>query len=194
MIQKKIFGTNNKEEITLCEKFFKSLIKKIDIAKNNEMIITNINKKLRTVQVNQCARDWKSINFDKNLTSITLRKQSIAFQDRDKKGNKRIHNDVFDMEDRNECSKNYEKYIMDCNEGKKIIKSKNISIIDLVRDAIKLKNYEYNELEKIALNLQWDEQCKSMPNLENMIAMVDTSGSMECDNFKPLYTAIGLGL
>ena len=157
-------------------------------------IITNINKKLKTVQVNQCARDWKSINFDKNLTSITLRKQSIAFQDRDKKGNKRIHNDEFDMEDRNECSKNYEKYIMDCHEGKKIIKSKNISIIDLVRDAIKLKNYEYNELEKMALNLQWDEQCKSTPNLENMIAMVDTSGSMECDNFKPLYTAIGLGL
>ena len=83
---------------------------------------------------------------------------------------------------------------MDCHEGKKIIKSKNISIIDLVKDAIKFKNYEYNELEKIALNLQWDEQCKCTPNLENMIAMVDTSGSMECDNFKPLYTAIGLGL
>ena len=46
----------------------------------------------------------------------------------------------------------------------------------------------------MALNLQWIEQCKNTTELEDMIAMVDTSGSMECDNGKPLYSAIGLGL
>jgi len=41
---------------------------------------------------------------------------------------------------------------------------------------------------------QWKEQCKNTSYLNNMIAMVDTSGSMEADNSKPLYSAIGLGL
>ena len=31
-------------------------------------------------------------------------------------------------------------------------------------------------------------------NLGNLIAMVDTSGSMECENGTPLHSAIGLGI
>ena len=43
------------------------------------------------------------------------------------------------------------------------------------------------------VNLQWREQSKQMGSLGNFIAMVDTSGSMECDNGTPLQAAIGLG-
>lgn len=165
--------------------------------------ITELNKKLNTVQINQCAKDWKSINFNKNVTSITLRKQSFSFQNRDKKGRNRIHNSDEAERDRIECANNYREYINSCHQGKAVIKSKNISIVDLVRDASQFCvpwNYNNNLTmdlegsERMALNLQWNEQCKMTCSLENMIAMVDTSGSMECDNGKPLYSAIGLGL
>ena len=42
--------------------------------------------------------------------------------------------------------------------------------------------------------MQWDENSKLNSALSNMIAMVDTSASMECDNGLPLYSAIGLGI
>ncbi len=156
------------------------------------LLISHINKKLQTVQINQCALDWKSINFDKNVTSITLRKQSIAFQNKKKGGDLRYHSD-----DREICAKNYSKYIMECNNGEKIIKSKNVAIYDLVKAADELNlpwSHDPENIERISVNNQWNAQSKSNSFLQNMIAMVDTSGSMESDNCRPLYTAIGLGL
>lgn len=181
---------------------------KLEKARNKALMhfrqtITDINKKLNTVQIKQCGREWQNINFDKHLTSITLRKQSLAFQNKDKKGRVRNHNLQDVRNDRETCALNYSYYIKACSEGKKQIKSKNVSLIDLVRGADRLNNpYNYrnntdnqvNETERMALNLQWIEQCKNTSELEDMIAMVDTSGSMECDNGKPLYSAIGLGL
>jgi len=155
-------------------------------------IITEINKNLNTVQIKQCERNWKDINFNKNVTSITLRKQSLAFQNIKKNGENREYDDDYLNQDRKICSNNYKQYILDCNSGKKIIKAKNISIIDLVRDADNINMN--NKIECMALNTQWKEQCKNTSYLNNMIAMVDTSGSMEADNSKPLYSAIGLGL
>jgi len=154
--------------------------------------ITEINKKLKTTQIYQCSRNWKEINFDKNVTSITLRKQGLAFQNRKKNSKTREYADSFIREDREECANNYQQYILDCSKGKKIIKAKNISIIDLVRAADNIN--DSNEIECLALNTQWNEQCKETSDLNNMIAMVDTSGSMETDNCNPLYSAIGLGL
>jgi len=208
----------------LAYKYFSNYIitanteEKLEKARNKALMhfrqtITDINKKLHTVQINQCAREWKNINFDKHLTSITLRKQSRAFQNRNKKGQVRNHNSIEVKEDREACALNYVYYIRACSEGKKKIKFKNVSLIDLVKDADRLNNpYNYmyneyylqnenqdtenenNETERMALNLQWIEQCKCTSQLEDMIAMIDTSGSMECDNGKPLYSAIGLGL
>ena len=162
------------------------------------ILISKLNEKLHTVQIHQCALDWKSINFDKNVTSITLRKQSFAFQDKNKRGRERIHNNILISEDRKLCAENYSRYILECNSGKKVIKSKNVSVYDLVKGADILNNL-YNDthpenIERMSLNNQWKAQSKSNKFLENMIAMVDTSGSMECDNSRPLYTAIGLGL
>ena len=62
---------------------------KLEKARNKALMhfrqtITDINKKLNTVQIKQCGREWQNINFDKHLTSITLRKQSLAFQNKDK--------------------------------------------------------------------------------------------------------------
>jgi len=157
------------------------------------ILITDINKLLKTPQIDQCNRNWKNINFDKNVTSITLRKQSFAFQNKTKKGEERKHSDLNVIADRQECAKNYINYILECKTGKKNIKSKNISIIDLIKAADNV-SIDNNLIEREALNMQWSEQVKVTENVGNMIAMIDTSGSMEDDNLKPLYSAIGLGL
>ena len=47
-------------------------------------------------------------------------------------------------------------------------------------------------LKKQLLINQWKNNSGLIGNLGNMIAMVDTSGSMESDN--ALYSAIGLGI
>ena len=52
-------------------------------------LVAKINKELNTPQINQCNGTWRDINFDKNVTSITLRKQGKAFQGINKKGTNR---------------------------------------------------------------------------------------------------------
>jgi hypothetical protein len=71
------------------------------------------------------------------------------------------------------------------------MKGKRVSIYDFVKDGLKTSNSE--EIEK-TINLQWTDNSRQNTALENMIAMVDVSGSMSCDNNTPLYNAIGLGL
>ena len=46
---------------------------------NYRQTISNINKKLETTQIYQCDHRWSEIDFEKKVTSITLRKQSKAF-------------------------------------------------------------------------------------------------------------------
>ena len=95
-------------------------------------------------------------------------------------------------EDRIVCSNNYENYIKDCKNKKVIAKGKCVSVIDFVKDAINC-NIELNPLERDAINNQWNSN-KTSNKFKNMIAMIDTSASMEQENSNPLYTAIGLGI
>lgn len=48
--------------------------------------------------------------------------------------------------------------------------------------------------ERDIINMQWEDNATQNTNLRDMIAMVDTSGSMFCDDGIPLHTAIGLGI
>lgn len=156
-------------------------------------IITKLNKDLHTPQINQCQQTWREIDFDKNITSITLRKQSLAFQNKTKKNITRIHNTLITKEDREECAKNYKEYIQRCATNKSVAKGSNVSIIDFVKSAIE-NEFSKNETEKLSINSQWENNSSDTKSLGNIIAMIDTSGSMEADNCKPLYSAIGLGI
>merc|ERR1711998_710723 len=42
-------------------------------------IVSSLNKELNTPQINQCSGTWRNIDFNKNVTSITMRKRSKAF-------------------------------------------------------------------------------------------------------------------
>lgn len=155
--------------------------------------ITKLNKSLNTPQIDQCQQTWKNIDFDKNVTSITMRKQSLAFQNITKKNNPRNNMTDTSKEDREECATNYKEYINRCATNKSIAKGANVSMIDFVKSAIENESSN-NELEKSIINSQWKNNGFNVNKLGNIIAMVDTSGSMESDNGIPLYSAIGLGI
>ena len=48
--------------------------------------IAQLNRRLNTVQIDQCAGTWRNIDFEKNVTSITLARQKEALQYVDRKG------------------------------------------------------------------------------------------------------------
>ena len=156
-------------------------------------LVSKINKELDTTQIKQCQQKWSDINFEKGVTSITMRKQSKAFQNVTK--NNKERKGTVGSEDRKKCAENYSKYIENCKSGKVEAKGKRVSIVDFVKDAIKLTyNETMNETEKDAINNQWNSNSLDNGKLKNMIAMVDTSRSMETENGDPLYSAIGLGI
>lgn len=162
-------------------------------------ILSNLNTYIETVQIKQCDGNWSSIKFDKNVTSITLSKQKLAFMNR-KKTNKVRHDDNCD---RIQCADNFKEYIEKCKKGESKIKGKRVSIYDFVKDAIDVgekrfslspEDFECCNTTKDTINLQWKDNSAINSSFNNLIAMVDTSGSMTCDNNTPLYNAIGLGI
>jgi len=154
--------------------------------------IAKINRELKTPQINQCSGTWSEIDFDKNVTSITLRKQSKAFHGVTK-GNYGLRQVVQDNQDRLTCRCNYIDYVSRCSRGETKAKGKRVSLVDFVRDALSIYN-ENNVVERELLNSQWKNNGEQNSELGNVLAMVDTSGSMEDQNYVPLYSAIGLGL
>lgn len=150
-------------------------------------IYTPLNKYLNTVQINQCGRDWSSINFN-NVTSCTMRKQTKAFLNINK-NNKQRTTDI----DRKQCAMNFKSHIeaakSDPNNHK--VRGQRCGVGELVRDAMKY-NCSNTEIDRI--NLQWDDNRKNNKALGNIIACCDTSGSMNCDNMTPIVNAIGLSI
>merc|ERR1711998_576171 len=143
---------------------------------NYRKLIAKLNRELGTIQINQCEKNWKNINFDKKVTSITLAKQKYAFEYVNKYGIIRGHDP-----DRLICKDNYEKYIKECINGEKEIKSRNVDIISMIKDTM-----VYNDIKKWSrgiengkegseclenilnqINLQWKENGKKIKKLDN---------------------------
>jgi hypothetical protein len=144
-------------------------------------LLSEQNKILETTQIFMCGKDWKSINFNK-VTSITNMKQKKAF----------LNNKQKELEDRVTCAENYKKYIEDVKSGKKEIKAKNVSMYDFVKDA--LGSHRLSQEEQDVINLSWNKNSSYTKDLENMVVISDTSGSMETENCQPLYSCIGLSI
>ena len=162
-------------------------------------IVSRLNRYIDTVQIKQCNHTWKSIDFD-NVTSITMMKQRKAF----------LNENGLHDNDRIVCRQHLLQYIDQVKSGTKEIKGRRTSMIDFVKAAIQLKDNANNntnsntntntisnnnhESERFIINEAWKNNSKDTKSLENMIAMVDTSGSMESENSQPLYSAMGLGI
>ena len=145
-------------------------------------IISELNKKLDTVQIKQCSNNWASI--DPNLqTAITMHKQKRAFLNLDKQGVERVSND-----DRRLCAAHFKEYAENASKGISVVKGRRLGLNNMVKDAL---DNNLTDSEKDILNAQWVDNARQNSNLGKMIAMVDVSGSMDGD---PLNAAIGLGL
>ena len=151
-------------------------------------LLSSLNKAIDTLQIKQCGKVWSEIEF-KNVTSVSLSKQRKAFLNITKKGLPRCPLD----NDRIECSEHFNHHIQKAVKGEIEIKGKRVGLNDFTKQAIELNvpGHYQSEVEKNCLNSQWRDNSTQTGPLRKMIAMVDTSGSMNGD---PLYAAIALGI
>ena len=144
-----------------------------------------VNKALNTTQIKQCSGNWSKIDFDKEVTSITMQKQRAAFMSQGK------NKDALTDQDRIECTSNFKQYLADVAAGKKKIKSARVVGEQLIKQ---LWNRSINEEDKTYANAVWEEVIKeSSSALSNALVMLDLSASMTWDNC-PFYAAIYLAL
>lgn len=150
-------------------------------------LVASINRAIDTIQIKQCAGEWRHINFDRT-TSVTFAKQKKAFLNVKKDGTQRS-----EREDRLQCAANFKEHIAKAVRGEKEIKGKRVGLNTFTEQALALLYQSKNEstqMEIDLLNSQWRDNSTQNGALENFIAMVDTSGSMSGD---PLNAAIALG-
>lgn len=148
-------------------------------------LISSLNKKLDTLQIKQCANTWSDIDFSK-VTSVSLGKQKKAFLNVNNKGESRYPDRV----DRAECAVNFNAHVQKAVKGEVEMKGARVGMADFAKQARQLYR-QGSQVEKDLLNSQWRDNSKLTGELENMIAMVDLSGSMSGD---PMDVAIALGI
>jgi Mg-chelatase subunit ChlD len=116
-----------------------------------------------------------------------LGKQKKAFLNVNKKGESRYPDRV----DRAECAENFNEHIQKAVKGEVEMKGARVGMADFTKQARDLYRQQGSQVEKDLLNSQWRDNSKLIGELENMIAMVDLSGSMSGD---PMDVAISLGI
>jgi hypothetical protein len=152
-------------------------------------VLSGLNRKIDTLQIKQCEKVWSDIDF-KKVTSVSLSKQRKAFLNVTKKGEPRFP----DNKDRVECAVHFNEHIQKAVKGEVEMKGKRVGLENFTKQAIELiKSLQSPSFlaEKELLNSQWRDNSTQTGALENMIAMVDVSGSMLGD---PLNAAIALGI
>ena len=164
-----------------------SLAKAIKKAKTHYRKLTaDLNRRLDTVQIKQCANTWAQID-PKKQTSITMARQKYAFLNKTKNG-KGVRSE---NADRIECAVHFEEFAEEAVQGKVKVKGARVGINDFVKEALNIN--DNNSSEAHLLNAQWLDNGATLNSCAfgKMIAMVDVSESM-CG--EPMNAAIGLGI
>lgn len=149
-------------------------------------VLSSLNRKIDTLQIKQCAKEWSQIEFNK-VTSISMSKQKKAFLNIKKNGEIRFP----DSSDRITCATNFKARIQKAVNGEIEMKGKRVGMADFTKQAFELIVKNGTQSEKDLLNSQWRDNSSQNGGLGKMIAMVDVSGSMNGD---PLEVAIALGI
>jgi hypothetical protein len=156
-----------------------------------KQVLVPLNKKLRTPQINQCSGNWSEIDYKNDVTSITMRKQTRAFM------NTKKDNSIRSEEpDRITGAANFEKFVSNAVKSGETIKGKRVGFDIIARDAWNLaatgfRSSSKQSTEVDVLNLQWENMLQQLGELEDMVPMIDLSGSMCGD---PINAAMGIGL
>ena len=155
-------------------------------------LLSSLNAQLDTTQIKMCGRTWREIQFN-HVTSSTLAKNRLAFLNQTKQKNQRSHH-----ADRIACAEHLAAHLDAAASGDKTAKvhGKRLSVYELVRDAVSYlgSSRALDSKEAAILNLQWEDNAKMTGALGPIIPMSDTSGSMSCDENRPLFSSIGLGI
>ena len=152
-------------------------------------MLVYLNKRVDTVQIKMTDPEgrWSQIDFNK-VTSLTLSKNRNAILYQNKNGEVKGQNS-----DRLRCREKYMQHLEEAKNGDetKKIHGKRCQVGELVRDALKC-----HDSTKDTINMQWESNKSNNQGLigKSIIAMCDTSGSMECDEGTPLNNAIGLSI
>lgn len=149
-------------------------------------IISKLNRVIDTLQVKQCSNNWADIDF-KNVTSISLGKQKKAFLNINKKGDLRYP----DREDRVECAESFKNHVNKAVKGEVEMKGKRVGMAEFTKQARDLYKNNGSQVEKDLLNSQWRDNSSQNIALDNFVAVVDISSSMNGD---PMDVAISLGI
>lgn len=157
--------------------------------------LATINKRLDTPQIKQCAGEYAELDYS-HITSVTMRKQTRAFQNKTKDGSERSTSD-----DRRTGAANFEAFVTKAKNGEvSAPKGKRVGINTMLMDALKINSMDqyfstgsktFTQTDVDVLNLQWADAGSRIGPLGNFAAMVDLSGSMAGN---PMAAAIGLGL
>ena len=146
---------------------------------------SNENKKLETLEINQCNKTWAWIDFEKQLTSLNLIRQKKAFLCKS-----RNMKDILPA-DRLECKSNFLEFLS--NNKEKNIKTQHISLGEIIKNMIHYININDKELIDTT-NIIWENKVKSNKKiLYNIIPILDLSLSMTSEN-SSYYEAIGIAL
>lgn len=146
-------------------------------------LIAKLNKRLDTVQIKMCGKRWAEIDHHKT-TSVTLIKNRAAFMN---KSNKHTEDP-----DRIKCAENFAEYINSRVSAGKEVKGTAVGLVDFIKAGLNVDLRDSVSVD--TLNAQWSSFMSKVGDLENMVAMVDQSGSMTCDGGNPYYAAFGLGI
>lgn len=152
-------------------------------------ILSYLNKKIDTLQIKQCDKEWSDIDFNK-VTSISLTKQNKAFLNINHPKNPTYKTSL----DRIACSLNFKAHIAKAIRGEITMKGKRVGLDDFTKHARQLIKEQMTTETKCQidlLNTQWTNNSTQTDKLGNFIAMVDVSGSMDG---APMHAAIALGI
>jgi hypothetical protein len=154
-----------------------------------QQVLVPLNKKLRTPQMKQCAREWADIDYKNDVTSITMRKQTRAFMYKKKDGTSRGEDP-----DRVQAASNFEDFVNGAVEKGEAIKGKRIGFDVIARDAWSIAGGHGDSVSSTEISvqdLQWESMLELLGDMGDMVAMIDLSGSMAGD---PMNAAMGIGL
>ena len=131
--------------------------------------------------------EWDHIDFGK-LTSKTIRAYPKAFRNVTKKGGVRSTE-----QHRTRCAENYKSHMEKVSRGEAKVSGKRCNPYELVKDVINT-GVDYRSDEDSRINGQWLDKMSDALPVDNFVPIVDVSGSMNCDEGVPMYSAIGLGI
>lgn len=137
--------------------------------KQYRKLLSYLRKKIDIVESKLSGKRYEDINFEK-LPSKAMLKYKKAFA--------------------KHCE-HYQDYLDSLSRGEAKVNVKTLYPYELVREALKNRDESHISL----VNSMWN----NLPDYinednTNLLAVIDVSGSMECNNCIPLYMAISLGL